>query len=381
MNFQPLKDFLDFYLPMLGVPGTDTVIYKGHEEVFRYQSGYDSLKYRTPVRHNALYNMYSITKILTGVAATQLIERGEILITDPLYAYFPEYKDMKVKVKREDGSYDVVPAKNPITIKQILTMTGGFNYDLNLPAIQKTRELTGGRCPTLDVIRAMADEPLDYEPGSIYNYSLGLDVMGGVIELVSGMKLGQYMKENVFEPLGMKNSTYNMTPDVIDRLATQYDYDAENKCAREIAKDSCPYRFGTEYESGGAGLISSVDDMILLADALAHLGKGKNGNRILSEYGVRLMSRNHLTPEQRRGMSFFHGIGYDYGYGVRMNNRPEESGNLAPLGMFGWDGAKGSVLMADPENKISFFYAEHMGGLHGVIIPRLINVIYGCLED
>ena len=97
MNFQPLKDFLDFYLPMLGVPGSDTSVYRGHEEIFRYQSGYDNLRFRTPMRDNALYNVYSITKVSCAIAATQLIERGEILINDPVYAYFPEYKSKNMK--------------------------------------------------------------------------------------------------------------------------------------------------------------------------------------------------------------------------------------------------------------------------------------------
>jgi len=99
MNFEPLKEFLDTCLPMLAVPGSDTVIYKGHEEVFRYQSGYDDIRLKTPVRPDALYHMYSITKVSTCVAATQLIERGEIMITDPVCAYFPEFKNIMVKVK------------------------------------------------------------------------------------------------------------------------------------------------------------------------------------------------------------------------------------------------------------------------------------------
>ena len=116
MNFQPLKDFMDNYLSMLGVPGTDIVIYKDHEELFRYQSGYDSLKYGTPVNPNALYHMYSCTKVATCVAATQLIERGEILATDPVFAYFPEYADIKVKHTLTDGTTEIRPAEKVLTV-------------------------------------------------------------------------------------------------------------------------------------------------------------------------------------------------------------------------------------------------------------------------
>lgn len=381
MNFQPLKDFLDYYLPVLGVPGSDTIIYRGHEEVFRYQSGFDSLRMRTAVRPDALYWMYSCSKISTCIAATQLIERGEILATDPVYAYFPEYKDMSVKVTGADGSVSIVPAKRPMLIGQLLSMTSGMNYELQRPAIARVQQQTGGRAPTLDIVRALAEEPLEFEPGTEYRYSLSLDVIGGLVELVSGMPLSQYMKENIFDPLGMRDTSFHLTPESRARLATQYTYDEKNRVAVETEIDANEFIFGTEYESGGAGLISSVEDQILIADALTHLGVGKSGNRILSEYGVNLMRTNMLTPQIRQDTyQMPYVLGYGYGYGVRMSVAPGMAGNLMPAGEFEWDGRRLSYLSACPETGISIFHAEHMGGLHSVVIPRLRNVIYSCME-
>ena len=139
MNFEPLKDFLDNCLPMLGVPGSDTVIYKGRNEVFRYQSGYENLSKKTPVNPYALYHMYSVTKVATAVAAAQLIERGEIMITDPVRAYFPEYKNLTVKVKNPDGTEEIRAAKTPLLIKHLLSMTGGFDYSLDRQCQNRTR--------------------------------------------------------------------------------------------------------------------------------------------------------------------------------------------------------------------------------------------------
>ena len=382
MNFQPLRDFLDFYIPMLGIPGTDTVIYKDHKEIFRYQSGFDSLRFGTPVRENALYHMYSVTKVSTCVAATQLIERGEILLTDPVYAYFPEFKNITVKKKLPDGSVEIVPAKNTMLIKHLLTMTAGFDYNLNGRGIARVREETGGRCPTLDIVRALVEEPLDFEPGESYQYSLCLDVVGGLVELVSGMKLGEYMREHIFEPLGMRNTSFGMTDEKRAMLATQYEYDTLNQRAVEIPVTQNQFNLGSEYESGGAGLISCVDDQILLADALAHFGVGKSGNRILSKRGVELMRANHLNDMQYElfNEQMKQCLGYSYGFGVRTNCKPELNGNLAPVGEFGWDGARLSYLSADPENRIALFHAEHMGGLHNVVLPRLRNVVYSCLN-
>lgn len=382
MNFEPLKDFLDNCLPMLGIPGSDTVIYKGREKVFRYQSGYDNVALKTPVRPDALYHMYSVTKVSTCIAATQLIERGEIMITDPVSVYFPEYKNIKVRVKNADGTEEIRPAKNTLLIKHLLSMTGGLDYDLNRPGIQRVKNKTGGICPTLDIVRALAEDPFVFEPGTDYRYSLCLDVIGGIIELVSGKKLSDYMKENIFDPLGMKNTSFGLTDSKLERLATQYKYDGVTKSAVEIPKDFNPYVFGSEYDSGGAGLISCVDDQILLADALTHHGLGKNGNRILSSWGVNLMRTNILDDVQYKTYNNNHSHirGYGYGYGVRTNMHPESVGNIMPVGEFGWDGAKLSYLSSCPESGISIFHAEHMGALHATVIPRLRNIIYSCMD-
>ena len=382
MNFEPLKQFLDNCLPLLAIPGSDTVIYKGREEVFRYQSGYDNVRLGTPVRPDALYHMYSVTKVSTCIAATQLIERGEIMITDPVSAYFPEYKDLTVKVKRPDGSEAIEPVKKTLTIKHLLSMTSGLDYDLNRPGIRRVRERTFGKCPTLDIVRAIAEDPLCFEPGENFRYSLSLDVIGGIVELVSGKRLSDYMRDNIFEPLGMRNTSFGLTDSKIARLATQYKYNDVTRTAEEIPIDSNPYVFGSEYDSGGAGLISSVDDQILLADALTHMGLGKNGNRILSSYGVNLMRTNILNDKQIVSLANMgnHLLGHGYGYGVRSNINPELSGNLMPVGEFGWDGAKLSYISACPESGISIFHAEHMGAHHKTVIPRLRNIIYSCLD-
>ena len=384
MNFQPLKDFMDNYIPMLGVPGTDIVIYKDHEEVFRHQSGFDDIEKATPVRPDALYYMYSCTKVATCVAATQLIERGEILASDPVYAYFPEFANIRVRHVNHDGRVEIRPARNVLKIEHLLTMTGGLDYNLNRPGIKRVIERTSGKAPTLDIVRALAEDPFDFEPGTRYQYSLCLDVIGGLIELVSGMSLGDYFKENIFAPLGMSETSFDIDESKLSRLATQYQFNPLTGEREIIPNTRNDFVFGTQYQSGGAGLISSVNDQILLADALTNYGVGKNGNRIISRAGVELMSANHLPNEILNDFvkgAIGQAIGYGYGYGVRTNLYPAMGGNLSPVGEFGWDGARGSYFSCDPKNKLAFFYAEHMGGLHPVILPRLRNVVYSCLGD
>lgn len=368
-------------MPTLGVPGSDTVVYKNHEQIFRYQSGVEDLKLSTPVRNNATYNLYSCSKVATCTAAMQLIESGKVLANDPLYAYIPEYKDIKIKEKDENGNEIIRDAKNPILIKHLFGMMSGLDYDLTRPAIQKVRERTNGRCPTLDVIRALPDDPFLFDAGKRYNYSLSHDVLGGLIEVVSGKKLRDYMRENIFEPLGMKNTGFEPTKERLELMATQYNYDATLKKAIEIPREMNIYRFGTEYDSGGAGIISTADDYILLADALANKGLGKSGERILSSRTVDLMRSTILTPEQNKAYATDWHAGYNYCYGVRVMTEPAAAGTLVPKGTFGWDGAKMSFIFASPEEKVAIFHATHVGGCHSILIPRIMNLIYAGIDE
>ena len=380
MNFDRLKDFLDYYLPMLGVPGSDTVIYKDHEQVFRHKSGYDNLKYRTPMRYDALHHLYSCTKIVTCVAALQLIERGEILINDPIHVYFPEYKNLQVARRGADGKVRVEKAKNPILIRHLFSMTSGLDYNIRRSSIERVKKETDGRCPTLDIVRALPEDPLACEPGERYCYGLSHDVLGGLVELISGMKLGDYMKKNIFDPLGMKDTTFDIGNHNFERLASQYDYDNVGRCPIEIPKDSNIMCFGSEYQSGGAGLLSTVDDFILFTDALANGGVGKNGERIISSATLKLLISPALTPEQCVGFETGLNMGYDYGLGVRVLRDPAKAGSLVTEGSFGWDGKKMCLSVSDPENRVAIFHAEEIDGMNSIIIPRLLNVIYSCFD-
>ena len=325
--------------------------------------------------------MYSCTKIATCVAAMQLIERGEILINDPLHIYFPEYKNLTVARKGNDGKIKIEKARNSLLIRHLFSMTSGLDYDIRRASIERIKQLTAGKCPTLEVVRAMASDPLVSEPGEKFNYGLSHDVLGGLVELISGMKLGEYMKKNIFDPLGMKDTTFEITRDNYEKMACQYEYDSLGRCAVEVARDTNVFRLGTNYQSGGAGLVSTVDDFILLTDALANGGVGKNGKRILSASSVRLLASCSLSDDQKENFELSHNVGYDYGLGVRVMRDPAMAGSLVPVGAFGWDGKKMTLSVSDPANKIAIFHAESIDSMNSILIGRLMNVIYSCLEE
>ena len=170
MNFKELERYLD-QITEWRIPGADCLVYLHGQPVFRYGAGYADLASKRPVSERDLYFLYSMTKVITCTAALQLHEQGKFLMTDPVWTYLPEFKDMSVQQTDDDGQVVLKKAEKEITIRDLFTMMAGLTYDLNTPSIRAVREHSQGRSPTRDVIRAIAADPLLFEPGTHFNYS------------------------------------------------------------------------------------------------------------------------------------------------------------------------------------------------------------------
>ena len=380
MNFERLKKYLDSLNCREGVkggvcPGSNTVIYLKHEPIFSYSTGYDDIEAGAPTNPDKLYNLYSCTKITTATAAMQLLERGIIAVNEPVSKYIPEFADIRVKVKNSEGKViGSRPPKQPVLIRHLLTMTSGLPYSMHSPELEELIEATDGRAPTLEVAKAMARHLLDFDPGAHYQYSESLDVMGAVIEVATGEPFSEYVRKNIFDPLGMRCTTFRPDFSRPELFAAQYGYEGGRVVRWDIARN--PHRLGTEYDGGGAGLVSSTNDYILLIDALANLGVGKNGKRILTERSVELMRTPALGDEQYREFSVSYNTGYCYCYGVRACVDKTAAGTLSTLGAFGWDGWKMCFALIDPSIGLAVFHTQHLEGFHNDIIPKLRNLIY-----
>ena len=313
MNLTKLTDYLDS-LPQELVPGIDVEIRQDHETVFRHWTGWRDRENRVPMNGRELYWIFSATKVFTVTAGMQLIERGIIRPEDPVGMYLPAFSTLSVN---ESGHIRACTV--PLTVRHLFTMTGGFNYDLECPSLKKAALYSGGKADTLTMINALAEEPLDFEPGAHYRYSLCHDVLAAVIESASGLRFSDYLRVNIFEPLGVKRTGFR--GEDVSEFAAQYIYD--EKTGRSVLHpdgNRCVYRLTDNYESGGAGLYSCVDDYILLADALACGGLGASGRRILKEDSIRLMTAPALTPAQRE--EFYNHMGRVYSYAcVRRSTR------------------------------------------------------------
>lgn len=384
MNFEYMKNFMDSLTEWI-IPGNSVVIYKDGKKVFEYSSGYSDLEKKIKKTGEEQLYIYSCSKVATVTAALQLYEQGKFLLSDPLYEYLPEFKKMYVK----DGDR-IKAAENPITIRDLFTMTAGLSYATNTPAFEKARKLTDGKMDTRTVIKCLAEEPLLFEPGARWNYSLCHDVLAVLAEVVSGMRFSEYMKKYIFEPLDMNNSYYHTPNDVI--ISPQYIYEIQDtknivelqqkEHTTGVVKRAYGNElvFGENYDSGGAGIITTVDDYAKFAAALANSGTGLNNNRILSSATVKLMKTNQLNEAQRKTMNWRRLRGYGYGLGVRTLIDKAKSGSNSSIGEIGWGGAAGATIIADTEEKVALFYAHHMlNPQEEYYQPRLRNVLYSCL--
>ncbi len=394
MDFTYLKQFMD-KLALEKSPGNAIEIFKDGKRVFKYAAGLSDVENNVSMTGEEYFNIYSCSKITTVTAAMQLIERGIIIPSDPLSDYIPEYKEMYVK--DENGNVD--KAKNVITVADLFRMTAGFTYDLSSGGIKKARELTGGKMDTATVARCIASDVLSFEPGTKWQYSLCHDVLAGLVSIVSGMPFREYVKKNIFEPLGMKDTVYHTTPEIEAKTAEQYTFvpngsdenfdvveaqmfgNATDGRLKNIGKKVNGFILGPEYDSGGAGITTTVSDYNKLLTALANFGLGLSGERILARGSVELLRTNTLSDKLLPYFSWRQLKGYGYGYGVRTLIDKAAAGSVGNIGEFGWGGAAGATALVDPKIDMAFFFVQHTcNPREEYYQPRLRNVVYNCIE-
>lgn len=365
MKIEELEKYIDSLYDKYGVGMSDLIVLKDHEVVFRKTAGYKRPEKKIPMQGDEWYYIYSASKMTTCIAAMQLIERGVMSLEDNVSKFIPEFAELYLK----DGE----KAERPVTIYHLMSMRGGFDYDLfdeNLNEIRKNPDAT-----TLDYVKAMAKKKLLFQPGERYEYSLCHDILAAVVEVASGMSFGEYLNKNIFGPLGIKDVKFFYEPGEEDRFASQFKYNGDG--VFEDLPLNNDYKLGPKYESGGAGLIASVAEYAKIPDALANGGMGATGNRILKPESVEKFKMDTMYEESREGR--MHERGYSYGLGFR-TLVSKNFGQKSPIGEFGWDGAMGCYHLVDTENHIAIFYATHMASEHAFIYkeihPAIRDLVY-----
>ena len=357
-------------------PGNDLMVKMGGKTVFRNVSGYSNVAEGRKMAGDELYLTWSMSKPITTSLGLRLHEDGLFLMNDPLYEYMPEFKDMYFK-KYIDGKTEIEKSPSPILVRHLFNMTAGFDYDISSGPIEEAKSRTGGRCPTREIARAIASSPLAFEPGKTCCYGLSHDILGAFIEVVAGKKLRDYAREVLFDPLGMDDTSYNY-PDASKtaRMAVQYAM-SEGTGAFVPTNNTCSHILGPDYDSGGAGIVSSCADYMKFAETIANGGTSADGYRYLSKASIDLWKTDTLSPDMERYIPM--SPGYGYGYGVRTHTDKALSGSLSPIGEFGWGGAAGSYVMIDTDNRLAMVYMMHVLYNPKDVAPQMVNILYSSL--
>ena len=375
MDFSELTKYLSNLDHNL-IPDCEIAVFKDHKCL--YKNSFSSPDYNPEESKKDAYFLFSATKVITATAAMRLVEEDKMKLDDPVFKYLPEFTELYV----ENGDKKI-PAKNTLTIRHLLSMQGGFTYNLGHECIQKVVKESNNNASTREVVASMAQMTLTFEPGENFLYSLCHDILAAVIEVVTGKKFSKYLNEIIFAPLGMRDTTFNPSEDMLLRMKQQYRVDPITFTSFP-QKAICVYRLSENYESGGAGLISTVNDYAKFVDALA-CGESKDGYRLLKPETVEIMRTNQLNET---GIKTFrtnspHCQGYGYALGVRTMLYPKLDNSFSPVGEFGWDGAAGSYCLIDTENHLSIFYAQHVlgcGYVYNNVHKAIRNLVYKALE-
>lgn len=377
MNFSSLDDFL-VSLDQRGKSATDCAIYLNGKLVHRHMRGLIDREHNIPVSEDTLYRMFSMTKPITCVAMMQLYEQGKFLLSDPVSVYLPEFEHMIVAHRQPTEAAS-------ITLHQLFTMTSGLSYNLETDPL-KALYADNPDYSTRDFIKAIAKSPLLFQPGEHWYYSLAHDVLAGVVEVISGMRFSDYLKKNIFDPLGMKDWYFHVPKDQIYRSCVRYCYDATTETYFRDVNETDEVRYnmyqrGHNFESGGAGLTTTVNEYAKFANMLTNLGVGENGVRIIGEGTLNMMRENHLTPAQEHDFNWIQFHGYSYGLGMRTLVSRARAGSAGAIGEYGWGGAAGTYFLSDPANHLTVVYAQQATPNDEVYVhPRIRNLVYAGLE-
>ena len=303
-----------------------------------------------PLAKDALFRIYSMTKPITAVAAMMLYEEGKFQLSDPVTKFVPELEGLNVLVDGEE-----VPAKETMTMLHLLTHTTGLSYGFNPqdPVDQKYREKQPLAGKDLDEFAARLGElPLKFEPGARWHYSVAVDVTGLVVQRLSGQSFDVFLKERLFEPLGMDDTFFNVPPEKMDRFLPNHYWNAEEEQLVEMGEPAFASYRDTEMYSGGGGLVSTTMDYLRFAEMVRRGGE-LDGVRLLSPKTVEFMTANHLSAaiegggsgEQPFG-SEARGFGFGLGWGVVTD--PIAARVLGSAGEYNWGGAAGTLFWIDP---------------------------------
>ncbi len=347
------------------LPGVVTVVARDGRVVHFEASGHQDVEAGEPMAEDTIFRMYSMTKPIASAALMILWEEGHFLLSTPLSQVLPEFADTQVYVSGDSDDMETEPPRRPIVVRDLMTHTSGLTYTFipgPVAASYAAAGLEGSAeaVPHDDLahyVRELAKQPLMAHPGSAWNYSVGLEVAGRVVEVVSGQSFRDFLKERIFDPLEMVDTDFHVPDEKLDRLAVNYAPTPEGGIVVMDDPETSAYRKPPKVEMGGSGLVATAGDYLRFAQMLANGGE-LDGVRILGTQTVALMMDNHLGsaygPSPMSSLNLDMGMSEGMGYGLGGYSITDTglTGLPASPGTYGWGGAASTDFLVDPEQDL-----------------------------
>ncbi|HQE91479.1 MAG TPA: serine hydrolase domain-containing protein [Anaerolineae bacterium] len=368
-----------------------TVARRG-QTVYMEKFGMMDIEAHKPMQFDAIFRIASMTKPITSVAVMTLYEEGHFHLNTPVAEFIPGFKEARVFVgERANEGYYWTDLDRPITFRHLFTHTAGLSYGWNVDdpvdrQYQKAQKESGVNPATMtvkDLVQMLTTLPLAFQPGTHWRYSYAIDVLGYIAEVISGKPLDVFLKERLFEPLGMVDTDFYVPPAKADRLCALYGH-PNNAPTLQLVESPLGNQFQKpSFLSGGGGLVSTVHDYARFAQMLANGGE-LDGERILSPTTVALYSINHM-PEAALPYGFadredLYHWGYGYSLGTRVLMDVSKSGIAGSVGEFGWDGAFSTYFWVDPQEALyGLLMLQHAPNAYYPIAPQFKQLTYQAL--
>ena len=320
-----------------------------------------------PVVDETIWRIYSMTKPITGVALLSLYERGHFQLNDPVHRFIPEWKDLKVRVRREDGTKDVVEPERPMSVKDLMMHMSGLGFGSVGAGGMPNLNMLDGTDTLADTVTKLAEEPLRFHPGTRWLYGISTDICGRLVEILSGKRFDEYLRDELFGPLGMADTGFRVSDDQLDRFAASYFRRPKDKSLKLVDDpETSRYRGERAFLSGGGGLVSTTADYVRFCQMLVNGGE-LDGVRILGRKTVELMGANHLpgggsmtefaTPGGFGEVGF---TGMGFGLTVATNMGPEKTGVVGSRGDFTWGGYASTIFWVDPAEELAVVFMTQL---------------------
>ncbi len=391
-RLEAVTDLTHGYVDSGRLPCAVTAVLHQGKEVYRDAYGWADVADQRPVAEDSIFRIFSMTKPLASLALLQLYERGLVLLENPVARYLPELGDLRVWAGGTVDAPETVPAERPVTVHHVLThtagFTAGFQFGTPVGAIYRAAGLGDLRPPKVDLaegIGVLATLPLVNQPGAGWHNGMSTDVVGRLVEVISGQRLDDYLAEHVVGPLGMDHTGFQVAETEIDRLCANYLRTPEERLLRVDAPDPDRHCRPPRYLSGAGGLVSTLDDYLRFCRAVLAGGE-LDGQRVIGRATLEFMGRNHLpgglTLNQLGQDTFaevaMEGMGFGLGFSVLLD--PAQNGSVGSVGELSWGGAASTLFWIDPLEDLAVVFLTQLVPSNTYPIRRQLRAtVYGAL--